>query len=199
MARRPRRAARSFWRSDQAKGRADMRLTCGSHVVGGALTHRELLLAFGSPRAADDSNRFRAPAWTEHRLPKFANFVKCRCRAQSAAYATPLVSAKPAIPGAIDASPLKEQQPRRRREHAPRRRRRRPLAAPPPRQSPHPHPPREATTDTLDRSSTILPYYLCHIPQAPCTASQKGVYSMELAVGRAASHHLSQPDHLFGR
>jgi hypothetical protein len=91
----------------------------------------------------------------------------------------------------VDVSPLKEQQTRRRRR---RRRRRRgacappPLAAPPPRRN-NGHP------RSLVHDSPLL----CHISQAPCTASQKGVYSMELAVGRAASHHLSQHDRSFGQ
>jgi hypothetical protein len=71
---------------------------------------------------------------------------------------------------AVDARPLKQQQTRR----------------------PPPPPPREQTTDTLDRCP-ILPY-LCHTPGNSPPASTKGVYSVELDVGRAASHHLSQHD-----
>jgi hypothetical protein len=62
VARTPRRAARSFWRSDHAKDHADMRLTCGSHVVGEGVVASAT--AFRSPRAAE--NQFRAPAWTGH-------------------------------------------------------------------------------------------------------------------------------------
>jgi hypothetical protein len=50
--------------------------------------------AFGSPRAAE--NQFRAPAWTGHRLPKFANFVNLSAGRRACEPA-----AKPAIPGVI--------------------------------------------------------------------------------------------------
>jgi hypothetical protein len=66
---------------------ANMRTSCGGVCVGESPT------AFGSPRAAE--NQFRAPAWTGHRLPKFANFVKCRAsRMRTRCY-------KPDIPGVI--------------------------------------------------------------------------------------------------
>ena len=59
------------WRSQRpCRHATDMRISCGEGGVDASST------AFRSPRAA--KNQFRAPAWTGHRLPKFANFVKCR-------------------------------------------------------------------------------------------------------------------------
>jgi hypothetical protein len=92
----------------------------------------------------------------------------------------------------IDASPLKEQQTRRRRRRrATPPRRPPPLAALPPSAAP---PPRAKKQRTPSIARPRFSYYA--IPQAPClyTASQKGVYTVELVVGRAASHHLSQHD-----
>jgi hypothetical protein len=110
----------------------------------------------------------------------------------------------------IDASPLKEQQTRRRRHgacsrpptpHPPRA-----AAAPPPARPPRPLPlaaptpprripPRAKKQRTPSIARPRFSYYA--IPQAPCTASQKGVCSMELAVGRAGSAP-SQPTRPFG-
>jgi hypothetical protein len=71
---RPRRAARGFLRSCQAKDHAEMRLTCGSAVVGGGVAHLKLLLAArGAPETGFEPRCGRGIA-----SPKFANFVKCR-------------------------------------------------------------------------------------------------------------------------
>ena len=70
----------SSWRlakwPSQAKEHAHMRLTCGSHVVGCVLAHLKLLLAArGPPKPSFEPRRGRRGMG--HRLPKFANFVKC--------------------------------------------------------------------------------------------------------------------------
>jgi hypothetical protein len=71
-----------------------MRLTCGSPVVGGALMHLNLLLAArGPPKTGFEPRR------TGHRLPKFANFVKCSWLSAGRRACKP--AAKPAIPGVI--------------------------------------------------------------------------------------------------
>jgi hypothetical protein len=61
------------WR-EASRHATDMRTSCGERGVDASST------AFRSPRAAE--NQSRAPAWTGtgtgYRLPKFANFVKCR-------------------------------------------------------------------------------------------------------------------------
>jgi hypothetical protein len=86
VARTPRRAAMSSWRSDHAKDHADMRLTSGSHVVVASAT------AFRSPRAAE--NQFRAPAWTGIVFQNSRISLNAGRRACEPA-------AKPAIPGVI--------------------------------------------------------------------------------------------------
>ena len=66
VARRPRRAARSFWRSGQAKDHTDMRLTCGFHVVGYVWWHlraaHKASLRTGAAGAGARSGPGRPPA-----------------------------------------------------------------------------------------------------------------------------------------
>jgi hypothetical protein len=81
MARRPRRAARGFLRSYQAKGHADMRLTCGSAVVGCVLTHFKLLLAARGPPETGFEPR---PVWSivslrNSRISLRASRIQTRC------------------------------------------------------------------------------------------------------------------------
>jgi hypothetical protein len=93
-ARRPRRAARSFWRSGQAKDHADihatdMRISCG-HVVRGVSTHLKLLLAArGPPKTSSEPRRGRDIVFRNSRISLSAGRRACE------------PAAKPAIPGVI--------------------------------------------------------------------------------------------------
>ena len=90
MARTPRRAAKSFWRSDQAKDHADMRLTCGSHVVGCVWWHLQLLFAArGLPKTSSEPRRGRGIVFRNSRSSLSAGRRACE------------PAAKPAIPGVI--------------------------------------------------------------------------------------------------
>ena len=90
VARTPRRAARSFWRSDHAKDHADMRLTCGSHVVGCVWWHLQLLFAArGPPKTSSEPRRGRGIVFRNSRISLSAGRRACE------------PAAKPAIPGVI--------------------------------------------------------------------------------------------------
>jgi hypothetical protein len=89
-ARRSRRAARSFWRSGQAKDHADMRLTCGSPVVGCVLTHLKLVVAArGPPKTGFEPRRGRGIVFRNSRILLSAGRRACK------------FAAKPATPGVI--------------------------------------------------------------------------------------------------
>jgi hypothetical protein len=84
-ARTPRRAARTFGRSDPAPGHADQRLTCGSHVVGGALTHLKLLLAArGPPKTGFEPRRGRGIVFRNSRISLSAGRRACKPAAKPA-------------------------------------------------------------------------------------------------------------------
>jgi hypothetical protein len=88
--RRPRRAARSSWRSGEAKDHADMRLTCGSPVVRGVSTHLQLLFAArGPPKTSSEPRRGRGIVFRNSRISLSAGRRACE------------PAAKPAISGVI--------------------------------------------------------------------------------------------------
>jgi hypothetical protein len=90
VARTPRRAAMSFWRSDHAKDHADMRLTCGSHVVVCVWWHLQLLFAARGPlKTSSEPRRGRAIVFRNSRNSLNAGRRACE------------PAAKPAIPGVI--------------------------------------------------------------------------------------------------
>jgi hypothetical protein len=91
MARRPRRAARSFLRSCQAKakGHADMRLACGSAVVGGGVDASHT--AFGSPRPGRGPPKTGFEPGVDGASPLRNSVRRRACKP----------AARPAIPGAI--------------------------------------------------------------------------------------------------
>jgi hypothetical protein len=78
VARRPCRDARSSWRSGQAKGHADMRLTCGSPVVRGVSTHLLLLFtARGPPKPSSEPRRGRGIVFRNSRISLSAGRRAC--------------------------------------------------------------------------------------------------------------------------
>jgi hypothetical protein len=95
VARWSRRAARSFWRSGQAKDHGDMRLTCGSPVVRGVSTHLQLLFAArGPPKTSSEPRRGRGIVFRNSRISLSAGRRACE------------PAAKPAIPARRNFSPL---------------------------------------------------------------------------------------------
>jgi hypothetical protein len=90
VARRPRRTARGFWRSGQAKDHTDMRLTCVFPVVGCVWWHLQLLFAArGPPKTSSEPRRGRGIVFRNSRISLNAGRRACE------------PAAKPAIPGVI--------------------------------------------------------------------------------------------------
>jgi hypothetical protein len=84
-ARRPRRAARSFWRSGQAKDHTDMRLTCGFPVVGCVWWHLQLLFAArGPPKTSSEPRRGRGIVFRNSRISLSAGRRACEPAAKPA-------------------------------------------------------------------------------------------------------------------
>jgi hypothetical protein len=90
VARTPRRAARSFWRSDHAKDHADMRLTCVPPMAVCVWEHLQLLFAArGPPKTSSEPRRGRGIVFRNSRVSLSAGRRACE------------PAAKPAIPGVI--------------------------------------------------------------------------------------------------